>query len=86
MEYLLYTPLDTGWELFTLIASVASYCVMDYSIHSKPKRSNRTERQIFDGYLEVSEMIFAAVTSGKFESLDGDSKRGILRFVYKRYK
>ena len=86
MEYLLYFPLDTGWELCAFIAIVSKYCVMDYVKNSKPKRSKRTERQIFDGHREIEDMIFSAVITDRFSRIDLINKRSILRFIFQGYK
>ena len=85
MEYLLYFPLDTGWELAFFMGLMAAWFVSDYVCNSKPKRSKRTERQIFDEYREVEEMIFTAVITDRFSRLDMSNKRAILRLIFNNY-
>lgn len=85
MEHVLYFPLGTGWELAVFIAMVAHYCVTDYAKQQKPKRSKRSERQIFDEYREVEEMIFTAVITDRFSRLDMSNRRAILRLIFNNY-
>lgn len=85
MEYLLYFPMGTGWELAFFMGLMASWVVSDYVCNSKPKRSKRTERQIFDEPLEVSKMMARVITNSQFMKLRTQDQQKIVVLINNRY-
>lgn len=85
MEYLLYFPLGTTWELAFFIALIGGWYVSDYVINSKPKRSKRTERQIFDEPLEVKCMLARVIANDQFKSLRIEDQKKIADLIYDSY-
>ena len=85
MEYLLYFPLGTTWELAFFIGLVAGWLVSDYVCNIKPKRSKRTERQIFDEPLEVSEMMARVITNDQFMKIRTQDQQRIVTLINNKY-
>ncbi|AUR85650.1 TMhelix containing protein [Vibrio phage 1.079.O._10N.286.45.E9] len=86
IDFLLYFPLGTGWELAVFMAMIASYLAISHIKDIAQRRSKRAERQIFDDHREVEDMIFSTVITDRFSRIDTINKRAILRFIFQGYK
>lgn len=86
MGYLLYFPMGTGWELAFFVGLMAAWFVSDYVCNPKPKRSKRTERQIFDEPLEVRKMMARVITNDQFMKLGTQDQQRIVQLINNRYR